>query len=121
LADDLRLAAGSVETVITDAIQRIGVPFVWHHGMLCLPTDRSETELYDDLSRGEQWLEAIKMGILLGGKGSVLFIRQEGWEGFNDRFRTQIAEMLEGTGVLIVTAEVTTGKELVVAQWKRAE
>jgi energy-coupling factor transporter ATP-binding protein EcfA2 len=109
-ADRLRKAAQGTDSVLSDVVGRLGCPLSVSHGRLVTPTDRSETELFSDLSRGEQWTLALDIAIDAVGPQGLLVVPQEGWEGLDPAHRKLIANHLKGTGVVLITAQCAEGE-----------
>jgi len=110
-ADRLRSAAQGTDGILSEVVQKLGCPLkVAHGGRLVLATDRSNEELFADLSRGEQWKVALDIAIDAVGPQGVIVVDQEGWEGIDPGNRTLIAEHLAGTGVVLITAECDLGE-----------
>lgn len=110
-ADDLRESAKATDNVLSDAVQRLGCALRIRNGRLVTDTDRGE-ELYADLSKGEKFKVAIEIAINVVGRGGVIVLDQEGWEGLNPANRRLIAEQLEGSGVVMVTAQCSDDEGL---------
>lgn len=106
----LREAARATDDVLSSLVAELQVPLRVSHGRLVTPTDRSETELFSDLSRGEQWRLAIKVAVNAVGRGGLLVVDQEGWEGIDPEHKQIIVEELTGSGVLLITAHCDTGE-----------
>jgi hypothetical protein len=66
--------------------------------------------LFADLSRGEQWTIAIRIAINAVGRGGLLVIDQEGWEGIDPIHKQLIANELRGSGVVLITAHNDVGE-----------
>lgn len=106
-----REAAGSIDTVLSNCVQGLGVPLAVSGGRLVTETDRG-TELFADLSRGEQYKLAIGIAVKAVGPGGIIPLPQEAWEGLDPSNRQIIAAEVENTGVIILTAEATDDPEL---------
>lgn len=110
-SDKLRTAAQGTDEVLSEVVQKLGCLLkVAHGGRLALATDRSDEELFSDLSRGEQWKVALDIAIDAVGPQGVIVVDQEGWEGIDPANRLLIAEHLAGTGVVLITAECGLGE-----------
>jgi energy-coupling factor transporter ATP-binding protein EcfA2 len=108
-ADKLREAAQGTDNVLSDAVAGLGCPLSVSHGRLVTPTERSKTELFADLSRGQQWMLAMQIAIKAVGRGGLLVIDQECWEGVDDEHKLIIGNELVGTGVVLITAHHAPG------------
>lgn len=62
---------------------------------------------FDELSAGERWRIAIDLAADLVGKGGLIVIEQEGWEGIDAFERPKLHQHAIDRGVIIVTAEAT--------------
>ena len=107
-ASRLRDAARSTDDVLSSLVP--GRVLRVEAGRLVTSTDRSKSELYADLSHGERWKIAIDMATDQLDQDGVLVIPQEAWEGLNDEVRAEINAHAKQRGVVILTAEVSTGK-----------
>jgi energy-coupling factor transporter ATP-binding protein EcfA2 len=108
----LRDAAAGIDGVLSGVVQKLGCPLRVHQGRLVTDTDRGE-ELFSDLSRGEQWKLALDIAIDAVGENGILVIDQSGFEGLDDFNRATIHKHLQGTGVVMLTAEKTNDEEVV--------
>lgn len=106
----LREAARATDDVLSGIVGRLELPLRVAHGRLVTPTDRSPSELFSDLSRGEQWKLAIQVAIKAVGSGGLLVIDQEGWEGIDPIHKELIEQELVGSGVLLLTAHCDVGE-----------
>jgi energy-coupling factor transporter ATP-binding protein EcfA2 len=109
-ADRLRKAAQGTDSVLSDVVGKLGCPLSVSHGRLVTPTDRSDTELFSDLSRGEQWMLALSIAIDAVGQGGALVIDQEGWEGIDPEHQALIANRMKGSGAWLFTAHCDVGE-----------
>lgn len=109
-ADRLREAGRATDDVLSEVVQGLGCPLKVRGGRLVIATDRSSEELFSDLSRGEQWKAALDIAIDAVGPQGVIVVDQEGWEGIDPENRKLIAEHLQGTGVVMITAECDEGE-----------
>jgi energy-coupling factor transporter ATP-binding protein EcfA2 len=108
--DRLRIAAQGTDDVLSGVVARLGCPLSVSHGRLVTPTKRSDTELFSDLSRGQQWTLVIQIAIKAVGRGGLLVIDQEGWEGIDPEHKELIANLLKGSGVVLITAHCDVGE-----------
>lgn len=111
-AEKLRQAAKGVDGVLSDVVAASGVELRVQDGRLVLDTKRGET-YFADLSHGERWKIALDIAIRAVGRGGVLVIPQEAWEGLDPVNRQAIAKQLAGSGVVLYTAEATEDDEIV--------
>jgi energy-coupling factor transporter ATP-binding protein EcfA2 len=109
-SDALYAAAQGTDTVLSEVVQRLGCPLRVSHGRLVTTTDRSESELFAELSRGEQWKIALDIAIEAVGRNGVLVVDQEGWEGIDPVNQRLIHNHLVGTGVVLFTAQCDVGE-----------
>lgn len=79
---------------------------------LVVATDRSEAELYSELSHGERAIAAITTAAKHLPPGGLCTISQEVWGGISPDNKQRIHELAQTLGVVIVTAEVTDDEEL---------
>lgn len=116
-AEMLRDAARNTDLVLSDAICSHGGPLRVEAGRLVLTTRRGTT-FYGDLSHGERSRVAIDIGIGVvkslqeDGQMGILTADQEIWEGLDPQNRHEIKESLEGTGVVFISCQATSGDEL---------
>lgn len=78
-------------------------------GRLVCSTDRSDSELFSDLSEGERWKLAIDIGAEQLSESGVLVIPQVAWEGLTESSREEMDEHAKERGVVILTAEAVDG------------
>jgi len=79
-------------------------------GRLVASTDRSDSELFSDLSEGERWKLAIDIGAEQLSENGVLVIPQVAWEGLTESSRAEMDEHAKERGVVILTAEAVDGE-----------
>lgn len=106
-AERLRDAAKSVDDILSQTVQS-GLLRIYG-GRLVTATDRSESELFADLSRGEQWKLAIDIACEQLAESGLLCIPQEAFEGLQPANRQVIHEHAVSRGVVILTAQATDG------------
>lgn len=85
-------------------------------GRLVCQTDRSDAELFCELSHGERYRIAIDIALEQLPEGGVLTIDQEGWEGLDPANQEIITRHAIKRGVCILTAEASDGPLSVVHQ-----
>ena len=116
-AEKLRQAATGVDGVLSDVVAASGVELRVQDGRLVLDTKRGET-YFADLSHGERWKIALDIAIRVVGRGGVLVIPQEAWEGLDPTNRAAIRAHLTGSGVVAYTAEATDDPNVVAVEMK---
>lgn len=107
-AAKLREAARSVDHVLSQKLPT--GPLRAEAGRLVLDTERGEGALYDECSAGEAWIYALPYGIDAVGKGGVLAVQQEAWDGLDNENRQRIAACAKDGFCWILTAEVDDGE-----------
>lgn len=106
----LREAAKSTDTVLSDMVGRLGVSLIVHEGRLSMLTDRgTDPEPFAELSQGERSRVATELGALRVGRGGVLPVPQEFWEGLDPANKQVIADTARKYGVNVITAEAAAG------------
>lgn len=111
-AETLRNAAKGIDGVLSDVVASAGVALRVQDGRLVLDTSRGET-YFADLSHGERWKLSLEIAINAVGRGGVLVVPQEAWEGLDPTNRAAISEQLKGSGVVAYTAEATDDTSVV--------
>jgi hypothetical protein len=106
-AEKLRQAARSVDQVLSQKLP-VG-PLRAEAGRLVLDTERGEGAPYDECSVGEAWTYALPYGIKAVGKGGVIAVMQEAWDGLDSENRTRIAKAAKDGFCWLITAEVDDG------------
>lgn len=104
-----RGAASGIEEVLSRAVQAAGVPELRVAGGRLVTTTGRGLTLYSDLSHGERWRIALDIAIRQVGKGGVLTIPQEAFEGLDPSNRDAIHRQLKQHGVVGLTAEAADG------------
>jgi energy-coupling factor transporter ATP-binding protein EcfA2 len=106
VAEQLRTASvNSIEDVLTSLINGVGAGVSIRNGRLCVRTDRSEHEPFDDLSHAERWLTVLRMLVVRVGQRSVVAIPQEVWEGMDSGTRDAVHAAALATQTVLLTAE----------------
>lgn len=106
VAEQLRTASvDGVEDVLTSLINGIGAGVSIRDGRLCVRTDRSDHEPFDDLSHAERWLTVLRMLVVRVGQQSVVAIPQEVWEGMDGGTRDAVHAAALATQTVLLTAE----------------
>ena len=103
-----RDAAGGIDGVLSDAIAGLEAGLFVESGRLCVTTSRGSTPV-GELSNGERWKLALDLGVRQVGKGGVLAIPQEAWEGLDPENRSIIDSHARAIGVVVLTAEAAAG------------
>jgi len=114
-AEELRDAAKSTDAVLADAIQTLGLPLSVGNGRLMVTnSDRNPegVELFEDLSKGEKTNLVVRIAIKAVGPGGMFVIPQEYYEGLTESIILGIAQELENSGVLAVSAKAVDGEEI---------
>lgn len=104
-ATELRTAARRTDDVLSEAVARTGVALRVHEGRLLTDHPRRGETYYAELSHGERWRIALDIAIQAVGKGGLLVLPQEAWEGLDPMARSAIAEQVHAANVVLVTAE----------------
>lgn len=106
VAEQLRkCSVDGIEDVLTSLISGIGAGVSVRNGRLCVRTDRSEHEPFDDLSHAERWLAVLRMLVVRVGERSVVAIPQEVWEGMDSGTRDAVHAAALATKTVLLTAE----------------
>jgi hypothetical protein len=111
-AESLRNSAQATDTVLSAAVERLNSPLRVRNGRLVLKTERSDHELFEDLSLGQRTRVVVDIAIEALGIGGLLVVPQELWDGLDKINRDTINEQVSGTGVVILTAKVGDGEEI---------
>ena len=106
-AEILRDAARGTDDVLSQALPSSALRV--EGGRIVTETDRSKSELYAELSRGEQWILAIDLACEQLPEDGVLCIPQEAWEGIQPKNKDVIVGHAKLRKVTILTAEATDG------------
>ncbi len=109
-AETFRDAAKATDGVLSDAIAHDRLRIV--AGRIVLDTDRGETP-FSDLSPGERWPIAIEIAAKRVGKGGLIVIPQEAWEGLDDANRSIVVDTTKRCGIVVYTAEAADSKTIV--------
>lgn len=114
-AAELREAAKSTDSVLAEAIQSLGLPLgVRDSRFVVTNSDRNPdgVELFEDLSKGEKTKFVIRIAIKAVGPGGMFPIPQEFYEGLTESNILSIAQELENSGVLAITAKAVDGESI---------
>jgi hypothetical protein len=106
-AEALRGAAKSTDEVLSRLIP--AGPLRVEGGRLVCATDRSNSELYSDLSDGERWRIAIDIAADQLPPHGLLVIPQPAYEGLTESSRQAIHAHARERRVVILTAEAVDG------------
>lgn len=117
LAESLRNAGKAVDQVLSDSIKN---KYVWVESVddvarLVVKHAVRGTIPFEDLSAGERWRVAIDLAADQVGKGGLIVIDQEGWEGLDAYVRPELHQHALEREIYVVTAEATRDAVLHVA------
>lgn len=107
----LRNAAKGADDVLSSVVSQTGTPLKVLAGRLVVETKRGQT-YYGELSHGERWRIALDVAIQAVGKGGVIVLQQEAWEGLDPIAREAIASQVKGTEVVVLTAECSIDEDV---------
>lgn len=108
-AERLRQAARGCWDVVAEAVARLGVAGLrFRDGRLVIDHGRGEVP-FADLSEGERWSAALPACLAAVGRGGLLAISQEAWEGLDPNNRARVQAAAREAGAWILTAEATDG------------
>lgn len=108
----LRQAAQETSTVLTEAVKRIPdcplrvIETTDGQPRLVLATDRSPTELFDELSDGERWPHIIR---LAAASNRLIVLHQQAFGELAPSTRALIDQLAKQHGCYVLTAEVDDG------------
>lgn len=109
-AEKLREAAAGTETLLTDAVAAIaGSGLRIEDGRLMVEHPERGWVPFGELSHGERSKRAIAIGAASVGRGGLLVIRQEYFEGLDPVAAKELAQEALDQGVVVLTAEATDG------------
>jgi len=100
----LRKAAEDSEQILGQALPDVGI--VMRDGRLCARTDRSERELFGELSHGERGILAIRLAVPHVPAGGLCVVSQEVWSGISPANQQLIAAEAMQHNITILTADV---------------
>lgn len=110
-AENLRFAAQSTDSVVAEALAQVCPPGMSvADGRIHVQTDRSDAELFSELSHGERTKLAFEIAIRSVGEGGVIVGRQEGWEALDPIAREAVAEQVRNARVTLITAQADDGE-----------
>lgn len=117
LAEGLRTAGKAVDQVLSDSIKNkyLWVESVNDVARLVVKHTTRGVIPFEDLSAGERWRVAIDLAADQVGKGGLIVIEQEGWEGLDAYVRPELHQHALERDVYVVTAEATRDATLHVA------
>ena len=108
-AEDCRVLARSTDSVLESGLFEAGFDSVKvSANRLCVETDRG-LEPFSELSHGERWRFALELAAKGLPSGSVLPVCQEAFEALDPHNRAEINSMARELGLVIVTAEASSG------------
>lgn len=112
-AKRMRTAAGQTQDVLSAAVAKIPhcpLRVVFDSdgdARLIVKTDRSDAELFDDLSDGQRWRVVLDIA---AAAGKLLVLSQAAWGELSDGTRSQIDAMARERGCYILTAQADDGE-----------
>lgn len=115
----LREAAKATDTILAEAIQSIDLPLTVSEGRLVFTeSDRNQegTELFEELSKGEKTRLVARIAIKAVGPSGMFTIPQEFFEGLVESDIIALAQELENTGVLAITARAVDSDTITAKQ-----
>lgn len=117
-AAELREAAKATDSILAEAIQGLGLPLTVSEGRLVFTeSDRHEgQELFEELSKGEKTRLVARIAIKAVGPGGMFTIPQEFFEGLVESDIIALAQELENSGVLAITARAVDGETITARQ-----
>lgn len=107
----LRNIAAGTDEVLSKVVAKAGTPLRVEAGRLVLDTGRGAT-YFAELSHGERWKIALDVAIKAVGKGGLIVLQQEAWEGLDPIARTTIVDHVKGSEVVILTAECSADESV---------
>lgn len=108
LADRLRVAAGQIDQVLSNAIK---TPTLFVRDGRLWTNDHPRGEvLFHELSEGERWRMAFDIAAPVVGEHGILVLPQGAWEGLDPHAREHVAGLARKSGVIVLTAEATDGE-----------
>jgi len=113
LAEQLRASAAATDDVLSRAINcpALAVRMVAGQQRLVVTDHRRREDVgqlpYSELSHGERWRVAIDLAADQVGKGGLVVVKQEAWEGLDSEARAAIHEHATERGVYVLTAEAS--------------
>lgn len=110
-AAQLRNIAKGTDEVLSSVVAKAGTPLRVEAGRLVLNTKRGDT-YFADLSHGERWKIALDVAIKAVGKGGVIVLQQEAWEGLDPIARQVVVDHVKGSEVVILTAECSADDDV---------
>lgn len=110
-AERYRKAADDVDSVLSDAINKLNTPLRVQYGRLVLQTDRG-IEKFSELSDGERWALAFDIAIPLIPGNGLLTMPQAAFGELPPAVRQALHEKLCEMGVVCLTAQATDEPEM---------
>lgn len=111
-AKRMRTAAGQTQDVLSAAVAKIpNCPMrvifdADGNARLVVKTERSDAELFDDLSDGQRWRVVLDIA---AAAGKLLVLSQAAWGELSDGTRSQIDAMARERGCYVLTAQADDG------------
>lgn len=117
-ADLLRDAAKSTELVLSGIVSMLGVPLTVQGGRLIAqaPDRLAGQEPFDELSSGEQWKLVGEIAVNAVGPKGIIVMPQVAWAELDDNNKQILAGVVEGTGVVLLSAVADSSKEILGAE-----
>ncbi|WP_020473359.1 AAA family ATPase [Zavarzinella formosa] len=111
----LRAVAKRTDAIVSESINAPGLRV--EDGRLVTDTKRGAT-FFGNLSAGERTRHALNLGVARVGRGGLLALPQEFWEGLDGTARAEIVGHAKEFGVVVLTAEAseTVGDNPITAQ-----
>lgn len=111
--EQLRDIGKATDTILSEAVSKITTADLRiEAGRLVTATDRADNEFFDELSHGERWDLAIAAAVDIvikaaenTGGNPLIIAPQEAWESLDPPNRKKVNERLQGSGVVMLTAE----------------
>lgn len=108
----LRVAVAQPEAILA-SLMASKVPGVrFEDGRMICRHPKRGTVQFAELSAGERWKIAMGVAIQGVGRGGLITIPQEAWEGLDGQNRQMIDEQAREAGVVILTAECSDSEEI---------
>lgn len=110
-AQMLRDAAQGVDQVLSDLVGAVTNRLRVEADRLVCDTHRG-AEPFAELSPGERWRIALEIAAEQVGRGGLVTVPQEAWEGLDPVHRAEVAEIARQVGVVILTAEADASEQI---------
>lgn len=111
-AKSLRVAVAQPEAILA-SLMASKVPGVkFEDGRMIYRHPKRGNVQFAALSAGERWRIAIGVAMHGVGRGGLITIPQEAWEGIQPAIKQQISEQAQEAGVVIITASCSDNDEI---------